>query len=151
MVSQNVTSGGVATEPPPPTKVGSIFVGWYSDAGLITPFSFSTPIVANITLYAKWTTVPLPAPTIAGFTPTSRAAGSSLTITGTNFTAATSVMFNTTLATTFTVVSATRITATVPVGATTENQGHFPYFLIITEEQESEGSFAMESNDSWIK
>jgi hypothetical protein len=45
--------------------------------------------------------------------------GSSVVITGTNFGCTTSVMFNTTAATTYVVNSATQITATVPVGTTT--------------------------------
>ncbi len=52
-------------------------------------------------------------PTITSFTPTSGIAGSKVTITGTNFTGATYVRFNG-ANTTFTVVSATKITATVP-------------------------------------
>ena len=61
----------------------------------------------------------VPAPTVTSFTPSSGAAGATVTITGTNFLGATGVTFNTTPATSFTVVSATSITATVPVGATT--------------------------------
>jgi uncharacterized protein (TIGR03437 family) len=58
-------------------------------------------------------------PTISSFTPTSGPVGTGVTITGTNFSGASSVKFNTTSATTFTVNSATQITATVPTGATT--------------------------------
>jgi uncharacterized repeat protein (TIGR03803 family) len=50
--------------------------------------------------------------------PTSGAAGKAVNILGTNLTGATSVTFNGTAAT-FTLVSASEITATVPVGATT--------------------------------
>ncbi len=57
-------------------------------------------------------------PTITSFSPTSGAVGTAVTITGTNFTGATTVRFNGTNAT-FTVVSATSITTTVPSGATT--------------------------------
>lgn len=59
------------------------------------------------------------APTISSFAPTSGASGASVVITGTNFGCTTSVMFNTTAATTYVVNSPTQITATVPVGATT--------------------------------
>jgi hypothetical protein len=59
------------------------------------------------------------APTITGFTPTSGAAGTSVTISGTNFAGATAVKFNGVNAGTFTVGSATAIQATVPTGATT--------------------------------
>ena len=58
-------------------------------------------------------------PTLTSFTPTSGPVGTSVTITGTNFTGATSVTFNGVSATTFNVGSATKITATVPAGATT--------------------------------
>jgi hypothetical protein len=60
----------------------------------------------------------LGAPGIASFTPTSGPVGTSVAITGTDFDAATSVMFNG-VAATFTVLSATAIQATVPAGATT--------------------------------
>jgi hypothetical protein len=54
-----------------------------------------------------------PAPTISGFSPASGGVGSGVTITGTNFTGATSVRFNGQSAG-FTVNSSTQITATVP-------------------------------------
>lgn len=56
---------------------------------------------------------PTPAPTISGFSPTSGGAGTTVTITGTNFTGATAVKFNG-QASSYTVVSATQINATVP-------------------------------------
>ena len=37
-----------------PTLDGYTFLGWYSDNTLSTPFDFSTPITADITLFAKW-------------------------------------------------------------------------------------------------
>jgi hypothetical protein len=55
---------------------------------------------------------------ITSFTPTSGPAGTVVTITGTNLTGATSVTFGDSAATNFTVVSATKITATVGTGAT---------------------------------
>jgi IPT/TIG domain len=58
------------------------------------------------------------APTITSFSPTSGPVGAKVTINGTNFTGATSVKFNGVTAT-FVVNSATKITATVPTGATT--------------------------------
>ena len=61
-------------------------------------------------------TVPAP-PTVSGFTPTSGPVGSSVTITGSGFTGATSVTFNGT-STAFTFNSDTQVTATVPSGAT---------------------------------
>ena len=59
------------------------------------------------------------AATVTSFTPTSGPIGATVTITGTNFCGTTSVKFNTTTATVFTVNSDTSITATVPTGATT--------------------------------
>ena len=63
---------------------------------------------------------PTALPTITSFTPATGPVGATVTITGTNFCGATSVLFNTTAATSFTVASTgTTITAAVPVGATT--------------------------------
>ena len=57
-------------------------------------------------------------PTITSFTPASGPTGTSVTISGTNFTGATAIRFNGVSAS-FTLSSATAIQATVPVGATT--------------------------------
>jgi hypothetical protein len=57
------------------------------------------------------------APTLTSFTPTSGPVSTPVTLTGTNFTGATSVKFNGTSAT-FTVNSATSISTSVPAGAT---------------------------------
>jgi hypothetical protein len=62
--------------------------------------------------------MPAPAPTISSFTPSLGWPGSSVTISGSAFTGATSVTFNSHAAA-FTVVSDTTITATVPSGALT--------------------------------
>jgi len=59
------------------------------------------------------------APTVAGLNPATGAAGTSVTITGTNFTGATAVDFGSTAATGFTVNSATSITAVAPAGTGT--------------------------------
>lgn len=59
------------------------------------------------------------APTITAFTPVYGLAGTAVTITGTNFTGSTAVKFHTTNAISFSVASATSITATVPSGAAT--------------------------------
>jgi IPT/TIG domain len=75
----------------------------------------------------SFTVTPVPAPTITSFTPTFGPVGTSVKITGTNFSGTISganfttsvVKFNTTNATSFHVDSATQITATVPTGATT--------------------------------
>lgn len=63
---------------------------------------------------------PAQAPTVTSFSPTVGVAGvTSVAITGTNLCGATGVTFNTRSATSFTVDSGTRITTTVPAGATT--------------------------------
>jgi uncharacterized repeat protein (TIGR03803 family) len=64
------------------------------------------------------TVTPAPMPTITSFSPTSGDVGTPVTITGTNFTGTTAVRFNGTSAS-FTVDSATQITAVVPAGVTT--------------------------------
>ena len=59
-----------------------------------------------------------PAPTIASFTPTSGASGTTVTLTGAYFTGATAVAFGGTAAASFSVVSDSSIGATVGSGAT---------------------------------
>jgi hypothetical protein len=60
-----------------------------------------------------------PVPTITSFNPGSGPAGTEVTISGAQFSGATSVKFNGTFAAAYTVDSDTQIRATVPVGATT--------------------------------
>src|SRR5438270_1244009 len=62
--------------------------------------------------------VAAPAPTVTGFTPSAGNVGSSVVITGTDFTAVSAVKFNGTSAT-FSGNSSSQLTATVPVSATT--------------------------------
>ena len=62
-------------------------------------------------------TLSVAAPAITSFSPTSGQAGTSVTLTGTNFTGATAVKFNGTTAT-FSVTDASHVSATVPNGAT---------------------------------
>lgn len=61
-------------------------------------------------------TVMVPAPTIAGFTPASGGPGTLVTITGTDFTGATSVSIGSVAIPNYTVVSATTITLVIPSG-----------------------------------
>ncbi|GHU94140.1 hypothetical protein FACS1894156_1980 [Bacteroidia bacterium] len=58
VASQIVAQGEKVIQPAHPTKSGSAFVGWYSDAALTTAWNFASDIItANVTtLYAKWTT-----------------------------------------------------------------------------------------------
>ena len=86
-------------------------------AGTTTgPITITTPTGAVTSAQSFVVGAP---PTITSFTPASGPVGTSVTITGTSFTAATQVTFNGTSAPTFAVVSATSITATVPANATT--------------------------------
>jgi uncharacterized repeat protein (TIGR02543 family) len=48
-------TGTVVTAPTPPTRTGYTFAGWFSDVGLTSSYTFTTMPVADITLYAKWT------------------------------------------------------------------------------------------------
>ncbi len=53
--AQTVQSGGKATRPATnPTKSGWAFAGWFSNAGLTTPYDFNTTINSDTTIYAKW-------------------------------------------------------------------------------------------------
>jgi uncharacterized protein (TIGR03437 family) len=72
----------------------------------------------NLLLYNVFGTPTGSAPTISSFSPGSGAVGTSVTISGANFTGASAVRFNGTSAG-FSVNSASQITATVPSGATT--------------------------------
>ena len=81
--------------------------------------SANLPTGARLTPGAPNTLAAPAAPTITSFTPTSGPVGTSVVITGTNFTGATQVAFNGTATANFTVDSATQITAVVPMGATT--------------------------------
>jgi Concanavalin A-like lectin/glucanases superfamily/Domain of unknown function (DUF1929)/Kelch motif len=79
--------------------------------------STGVPSVASFTTVSGGPSAP--APTVSGFNPASGQVGSVIDITGTNLTGASAVSFNNVPATQYTVVSPTRITATVPSGATT--------------------------------
>ena len=52
--SQTVQYGKTASEPDDPVKAGSSFDGWCTDSALTKPYDFSTPVKADLTLYAKW-------------------------------------------------------------------------------------------------
>ena len=47
--------GTTVSAPEAPTFAGKSFAGWYSDAALQTPYTFSTVPAEDVTLYAKWT------------------------------------------------------------------------------------------------
>ena len=54
--AQSVFIGSCATEPEEPVRDGYAFGGWYKDEECTESlkYDFSTPVNANITLYAKW-------------------------------------------------------------------------------------------------
>ena len=53
--SQQVEKGRTAAKPSDPTRSSYTFNGWFTDSALTTAYSFSIPVTADITLYAKWT------------------------------------------------------------------------------------------------
>lgn len=88
--------------------------GYDATTGLGVPDGFA--------LVTNWGgSVQVNPPSISSFTPSLGVIGSTVVITGSNFTNASAVKFNTTNATAFTVNSDTQITANVPTGATTGN------------------------------
>ena len=52
--SQSVESGKMATKPEDPSLEGSWFLGWYRDKELTKEFDFTSPIINNTEVYAKW-------------------------------------------------------------------------------------------------
>lgn len=53
--SVKVINGKGVTEPATPTKENNVFLGWYADEALTTPFDFATTVIeADTTVYAKW-------------------------------------------------------------------------------------------------
>ena len=55
---QTVTRGETATQPESPKKSGYCFSGWYTDSDCTEAFDFSTPIITDTILYAKWSSYP---------------------------------------------------------------------------------------------
>lgn len=58
VTTQKVEYNKTANKPEDPTRTGYKFLGWYKE-GSTTPFDFSTPITADIKLYAKWEAKPV--------------------------------------------------------------------------------------------
>lgn len=91
----------------------------FSSAGAYTiSAAAAAPVVNSAASGTITITDPPPVPTVSSFTPTSGFAGSSIVITGTNFTGVTAVQFGGTNAASFTVDNSTQITAVVGVGTT---------------------------------
>lgn len=49
------TADGNLVKPADPTRDGYTFGGWYTDEACMQAYDFSTPVTADLTLYAKWT------------------------------------------------------------------------------------------------
>jgi len=49
-----VPSGSTVTKPTDPTKTGSTFEGWYTDAAGTNPWDFNNKVTGDIELFAKW-------------------------------------------------------------------------------------------------
>jgi endonuclease G len=112
----------IALKIPNTNGVSSTWQNYITSASQIevdTGFTFFTALPANVAavLRNEVDGQSGPAPGITSFSPTNGAAGTSVVITGSNFTSASAVTFNATSAT-FNVDSSTQITATVPAFAT---------------------------------
>jgi uncharacterized repeat protein (TIGR02543 family) len=56
---QAVANGGLVSQPSNPAKTNNAFSGWYKESACTSPWNFnSDTVTADITLYAKWETVP---------------------------------------------------------------------------------------------
>jgi hypothetical protein len=95
------------------TLPANVLVGFTGGTGGLTDIH----AVQNVSITA--TTSPPAAPTVTLVNPVGGPSGTSVTVTGTNFTGATAVSFGTTPATNFTVNNATTITAVAPAGTGT--------------------------------
>ena len=54
-VDFQTTADGKLVKPADPTREGYTFGGWYTDEACTQAYDFSTPVAADLTLYAKWT------------------------------------------------------------------------------------------------
>lgn len=54
-VDSQTTADGKLVKPADPTRDGYTFAGWYTDEACTQAYDFSTPMTADLTLYAKWT------------------------------------------------------------------------------------------------
>ncbi|MDE3244542.1 MAG: proprotein convertase P-domain-containing protein, partial [Acidobacteriota bacterium] len=116
-IAIHATSGAVTftgTVPPGKTSVAATFTVLATDKLVGTGTILGATATQTVALTYNLNTQP---PTITGFAPPSGPVGTSVVITGTNLSGASLVKFNN-VASTFTVNSATQITATVPTTTT---------------------------------
>ena len=59
VASQTVAHGETARIPTAPSRIGYSFGGWYTDESLETAYDFSTPVLHDLTLFAKWNDAPV--------------------------------------------------------------------------------------------
>lgn len=59
-----VAEGSPVAQPTDPTKAGYVFAGWWTDPTGGVLWDFSTPITADMTLYAHWTLAVPPGPDV---------------------------------------------------------------------------------------
>lgn len=64
--SQTVDYGTTPTRPTDPSRSGYRFAGWCVDEALTQPYAFDTPITADLTLHAKWDSIPADDPSTDG-------------------------------------------------------------------------------------
>ena len=62
--TQIIISGELVSVPKEPVKDGFIFGGWYLDENLTEPYDFASPVLSDITLYAKWKEVSAEVPSV---------------------------------------------------------------------------------------
>jgi Domain of unknown function (DUF1929)/Concanavalin A-like lectin/glucanases superfamily/Glyoxal oxidase N-terminus/IPT/TIG domain/Galactose oxidase, central domain len=111
-LSFTVADGGTLAVTSPPGAT-------HAPPGHYMLFIVSSSGVPSVASWVKVSaTADRPAPTVTGFAPASGPVGTTVTISGSNFTGATNVTFAGTAAS-FTVDSATQVTAVVPAGAST--------------------------------
>ena len=110
------TSLGAATTAPYSITWKPIAAGNYILTARATDNQGATGTSASATVSVL---APLPAPTISSFAPTSGSVGTSVVVNGTNLSSVTGVQFNGITASVWKIVSATQLSATIPLGATT--------------------------------